>query len=309
MQRMSFRFPRRSIGLAALALAMVFVASSCGVVSTIILGPPRVIHEGQFKISCGGPVRSAPDDPIVDPGQPGVSHNHEFYGNRSTSAFSTFASMVAGQTECADHSGGDRGDTAGYWHPSLLVNGVRQAASQADFYYDTQSAKQGPIHPFPAGLKMIAGDHMSMQPQGTDVIYWGCGNGSSTSKVEQPPQCHSGDDGLAVHIIFPDCWNGTSIDSPDHMSHMAYSVQGDDGVYRCPSSHPVPVPRLTMRIGWDNFNPNPSTLSLSSGNINGMHADYWNTWQQPRLDQLVDKCINESRKCSHDDVNALPYPG
>ena len=90
-------------------------------------------------------MRSAPDDPIVKPGQPGASHNHEFYGNFSVTAFSTYGSMVAAPTECADHSGGDRGDTAGYWHPTLFVNGERRAASEADFYYDTQSAKQGPI--------------------------------------------------------------------------------------------------------------------------------------------------------------------
>src|SRR5438128_12610277 len=33
----------------------------------------------------------APDDPIVFPGKPGLSHDHSFVGNESTDAFSTFA--------------------------------------------------------------------------------------------------------------------------------------------------------------------------------------------------------------------------
>ena len=91
---------------------------------------------------------------------------------------------------------------------------------------------------------------------------------------------------LSLHVIFPDCWNGKSLDSADHKSHVAYSHKGDDDVYRCPSSHKVAIPRLTMRFEWD-FYPNPSTLSLASGSIHSMHADFWNTWHQPRLDQLV----------------------
>ena len=297
--------PRRLAYLAALSLGLTLALSSCGWVPTI--GPPKIVEEGQFKIGCGGPVRSAPDDPIVKFGQPGASHNHEFYGNRSVTAFSTFRSMVAASTECADHSSGDPGDTAGYWHPSLLVNGQRRAASEADFYYDTQSKKQGPIHAFPAGLKMLAGDHMATSPQGDDIVYWGCGNGGSTSKVESPPQCRSGDDGLSLHVIFPDCWNGKSLDSADHKSHVAYSHKDDDDVYRCPNSHKVPIPRLTMRIEWD-FYPDPSTLSLASGSIHSMHADFWNTWNQARLDQLVNRCIDAGRKCSSDDVDAIPFP-
>ena len=73
--------PRRLAYLAALSLGLTLALSSCGWVPT--LGPPKIVEEGQFKIGCGGPVRSAPDDPIVKFGQPGASHNHEFYGNRS----------------------------------------------------------------------------------------------------------------------------------------------------------------------------------------------------------------------------------
>ena len=100
-----------------------------------------------------------------------------------------------------------------------------------------------------------------------------------------------------------------TLDSADHKSHVAYSYEDDDDVNRCPRSHPVAVPRLTMLVEWDDFYPDPATLSLSSGSVHTMHADFWNTWHQPRLEQLVRLCLDASRECSKDDVENLPFPG
>ena len=46
---------------------------------------------------------------------------------------------------------------------------------------------------------------------------------------------------LQERIAFPNCWNGTSLDSADHRRHMAYSAGG-----ACPASHPVAVPTLVV---------------------------------------------------------------
>src|SRR5204863_3050651 len=59
------------------------------------------------------------DDPIVFPGQPGASHMHDFFCNKATDAFSTYAQMIAAPTSCPS------GDTAGYWAPGLYKNGVK----------------------------------------------------------------------------------------------------------------------------------------------------------------------------------------
>ena len=56
----------------------------------------------------------APDDPIVFPGQPGLSHQHTFVGNRTTNAFSSFGSLRSGGTTCLRPE-----DTAAYWVPAL----------------------------------------------------------------------------------------------------------------------------------------------------------------------------------------------
>src|SRR4051812_26325760 len=59
--------------------------------------------------------RRLPDDPIVHPGQPGVSHDHTFFGNTTTDAFSTPAGLVGKPSTCDPTT-----DTASYWAPSLV---------------------------------------------------------------------------------------------------------------------------------------------------------------------------------------------
>jgi hypothetical protein len=59
------------------------------------------------------------DDPIRFPGEPGRSHDHTYFGNMSTTASSTPASLRAsGRTTC-----GERADKSAYWAPTLFVAG------------------------------------------------------------------------------------------------------------------------------------------------------------------------------------------
>ena len=128
---------------------------------------------------------------------------------------------------------------------------------------------------------------MATSPQGDEIVYWGCGNGGSISKVESPPQCRSGDDGLSLHVIFPDCWNGRRASTASTTrATWRTPTTGDDDVYRCPNEPPRALPGSPC-ASRGTFYPDPSTLSLASGSIHSMHADFWNTWNQARLDQLV----------------------
>jgi len=63
--------------------------------------------------------------------------------------------------------------------------------------------------------------------------------------------------GIRSNILYPTCWDGVNLDSPDHKSHVAYpkngpalftgsSVGGD-----CPSTHPVKIPQIMLEIVWD----------------------------------------------------------
>lgn len=58
--------------------------------------------------------------------------------------------------------------------------------------------------------------------------------------------------GIRATIVFPTCWDGKNLDSPDHRSHMAYSPDGKAFAgSTCPSSHPVRIPGVMYEIMWD----------------------------------------------------------
>jgi hypothetical protein len=69
------------------------------------------------------------DDPIVYPGQPGRSHAHAFFGNRSTDASSTRGSLLQAVTTCKP-----RADKAAYWVPTLFQNRREVRPSKAQLY-------------------------------------------------------------------------------------------------------------------------------------------------------------------------------
>ena len=191
----------------------------------------------------------------VDPITRAASHNHEFYGSRAVSVDATYKDLRNGSSACAtpEHAGDEPGDTASYWAPTLYVSGKRQAVPKSTFYY-TAGEKHLPLATWPAHLKVLAGDPHATSPQPTEVVYWGCGAGSSVSRTSAPPQCPPGDTGLTAHVMFPDCWNGRDATSPDHKSHMAYSKSGI-----CPRGYPVSLPRLIARFQWTDRYPNPAT--------------------------------------------------
>ena len=70
---------------------------------------------------------------------------------------------------------------------------------------------------------------------------------------------------------------------------MAYSVDG-----RCPRSHPVAVPALSLVY---QYPPHDGTLALSSGSIYSAHADFLNAWDEDALKGLVTRCLNALRPC------------
>jgi len=224
----------------------------------------------------------APDDPIMYPGQPGVSHDHSFVGNTSTNASSTLASLRKAGTTCQR-----KADTAAYWMPTLFVSGTPVPPSQATIYYQRAASKR--LRPFPPGLKMIAGNYMSRRPQSLLVTSWDCGDLVDVQRSSTTPTCPSGSS-LRLRVNFPDCWNGKSLDSPSHKSHMAYSVGG-----RCPRGHPVAVPALSIVYRYPTTG-GPNAALASGGQYSG-HADFVNAWNQRTLAALVAKCLNRLRHC------------
>ena len=234
---------------------------------------------GYFAIPCGFSHRNQ-DDPIVFPNQPGRSHDHTYFGNTSTNARSTPASLrAAGETTCRL-----RADTAAYWAPTLFVAGraVRPLGAVAFYARRTLDSVQA----FPAGLRMIAGNAAARSSQGERVTFWSCGH-RDVRRSSSIPTCQSPT--LRLIVNFPNCWNGTQLDSGDHKSHLTYST---DGV--CPSTHPVEVPAIQLQIFYGISGGRAAELA-SGGDFSG-HADFVNAWNQPTLERLVGRYLNRERR-------------
>lgn len=283
------RVRRVGAALVVLGAALVVVSSTAAATKS----RPVV---GQFFVSCSLGVRNH-DDPVVKPGQPGASHEHDFYGSRAATANATVAAMRHAKTTC-----GEPGDTAGYWHPTLLVAGVA-VRGRSNAYYDRGGLPT--VASFPRGLKMVSGDPMAMLVRPASQVGFECvrpGAGGDLVPTTKPRaafvRCRKPAQ-LAGRVVFPNCWNGQSIDSDDHRSHLAYPRRG-----RCPAGYPVAVPRLIVVVTWPVSGADPRTIGLSSGVATTWHADFWNTWNPVRLRRLVHNCVDENRNCGR--VGTLP---
>ena len=279
----------RPLILIAAAGVLTFLASFFGPAALAGGDPERRVSRADlrgvnFVESCRFS-HSAPDDPIVFPGKAGASHDHTFVGNRSTNASSTYASLRAARTSCRRAA-----DKAGYWVPTLLQNGTPVFPESATIYY--RRGTLAAVRTFPNNLRMIAGDATAMTPQGMRVTFWSCGALSGVPPSSTVPTCpDSRGSFLRLHVRFPSCWDGASLDSADHKSHMAYAMGR-----RCPSTHPVPVPAITQIYryptrGGDGF-------ALASGGQVSAHADFVNAWRPRALRERVDNCLNALVHCA-----------
>ena len=237
----------------------------------------------QFVTDCGYS-HSAPDDPIVFPGEPGMSHEHDFFGNSSTNADSSTASLLKGATTCQKQR-----DTAAYWAPQLRDNGqVVTPVKSVAYYRAAPGVNPKDVVTFPEGLHIIAGDMTATEPLSPDLAGWACG--VSSAHDASPPQCPASAPLRAV-ITFPDCWDGVNTDSKNHRSHMVNSSQG-----LCPKTHPVHVPQLTFAVAYP-ISGAGHDLTLASGSTYGIHADFINSWDQEGLENEVKLCLNRDVVC------------
>ncbi len=282
---------------------MLAAALATAVVAAVLVGSTTQTASaagsfGSMQVVCR-PSHTNHDDPIVFPRQPGAAHQHEFFANRSTNAFSTLASLTGKPTTCSRP-----GDTAAYWVPSVLNNGRRVVPDRVIAYYRTTKIRDvTSVRPFPPGLKMIAGSALATaaNPQPTRITNWHCGDG--VEGTAKPPASCPGKP-LTLRIAFPNCWNGRTLDSADHKSHMAYAGVG--GVRGCPSSHPVPVPELSLNFRYK-ISGSLSGVRLASGGVHSGHADFFNSWNQSVLAQLVKDCLNAGRVCNSS-ISDAPRP-
>ena len=213
-----------------------------------------------FNISCDY-TRSLNDDPIVFPNQPGASHLHDYFGNTTVDAFSTYESLLGQPTSCRNPA-----DTAGYWAPAIYLNGLKvEPESFKAYYYEKVAASAA----FPPGLGMVAGDSKALAPQSTNRVYFGCGSGSGISKVNAPPNCVGTGGEFTIHVMFPYCLNPAT-------NQVAYPP--------CASGSTM-LPQLVERIEYPIMDGR--AITLASGPAHTFHADFFNSWDQAALTRLL----------------------
>jgi hypothetical protein len=289
--------------LALMLIVGVAAAAACVVALMLWKAPVASAQDeggdptgANFVVSCGftGIDKRAAVDPIVDFG--GTAHHmHDFYGNTTTNANSTYQTLLAGGTTCEKPE-----DKAAYWHPTVSWTPNRGKpktlqASNTFFYYRAGLKDPASVKPFPAGLKIVT-------VQGKKVE-WRCQNG--TWSTTPPTRCDNGT--LVVRIFFPDCLalnsttgqpltdtrdaQGKTLYVPDdHRSHMVEATSAG-----CPTTHPYPVPRLQTNFLFKNtILTTRGKPTLSSGAYSTMHVDFFNAWVQTKLEDLVKRCINEA---------------
>ena len=257
---------------------------------------------GSFRTECEFS-HMAFNDPIVYPGQPGLSHLHAFFGNTGADAFSTPTSIAnSGNSTC---SGGIANRTA-YWIPALIDTrtGAPIVPDNTIWYYKVYTVPAYPIsanQPLPSGLRMIAGDMRATGPQ--KMTGWSCFGRGGTDSASIPTICTKGEY-VTMTVTFPSCWDGKNLDSTDHKSHMSYSL----GAEGCPQSHPVPVPEIKLNVRYLVQNAaDPAYWRLSSDhspNAAGLsaHADWFDGWIPSVRDTWVRNCSQRAQNC---EVNIL----
>lgn len=247
-------------------------------------GPPPFAQYQEIHANCGL-AHKASDDPIVFPNLAGASHNHTFVGNTATNAQSTPASLLAsGRTTCQDTL-----DTSAYWVPTLLQHGTAVDPSSVTVYYKSGVKDYRTVQAFPPGFRLVVGS-----PKTPDAAHfqgnYQCGNqGQSADFLASCPAGSA----LIVHLKAPSCWDGRTLDSPDHHSYMAFPVNGI-----CPADHPVALPMLEIKVGYKLPGGHTDGLAYSSGASFTFHYDFMNGWNQSRLVYLTQHCIREGRQCN-----------
>lgn len=223
-------------------------------------------QDASFQAICSFSHRNN-DDPIVFLDEPGKSHTHDFYGNTTTDAFSSPESLRRSVVTTCNIPF----DKSAYWVANLRRNGQPLTADRLVATYQARFKKR--VEPFPPGLKMVSGNAMAMSAQPLSSVEWSCSDDVSHASSSVIPSCPNPNKPLTLTVWFPDCWNGTDLDSPNHQSHMAFSTGG-----RCPASHPVPVPGVKETAFWPQVKSGDGlTLSAMNSPLTG-HADFVNGW-------------------------------
>ncbi|MGZ8983194.1 MAG: DUF1996 domain-containing protein [Methylotenera sp.] len=232
---------------------------------------------GDFRVECSF-AKMGNIDPIVFPGQQGRSHHHTFWGNTQVNENSTPESLVAsGNSTCE----GGLMNRSGYWMPSMIDTATNAPLRPIGFMAYYKTGNMNVVKAPPKGLRMIAGSPTATSDQGGHHDFT-CGHPKGLPNIPGAGDsyCTKGSS-MVMSVIFPQCWDGKNLDSPNHKDHMSYTGSGG-----CPATHPVQIPEIsfharyaiTTDAGTSKWRLASDNYPTSSPGGYSAHADWMNGW-------------------------------
>lgn len=135
-----------------------------------------------------------------------------------------------------------------------------------------------PVNP-PQGFRMFVGDVARRTPLYKTQSCFRCFSGPNFGGDDAAPCTDARRDfegfptapcpgGIRSNVLYPTCWDGKNLDSPNHKDHVAYPTGGPStflSTGNCPASHPVKIPQLMLEIVWDTTGFNDKALWPATG--------------------------------------------
>lgn len=281
-------------------------------------------------------------DPLVNPGVTGSPHLHQIIGGNAFQPSMNPATVdIPSKATCTTCTFAE--DFSNYWTAVLYFQarngtfkrvpqkgnvGFEQSNGGMTIYYTPVISGQGKVTAFKPGFRMIVGDPVNRDKSKVPrQLTFTCLKTPLTRDGETPDfpkqPCPAG---IMVNARFPTCWDGKTLDPPDHTSHVAYPSSGTfESNGPCPATHPVKIPQLFFEVIWDTAQFNnpadwptdgsqPFVWSFGDKTGYGNHADYVFGWKgnalQTAMDtncnincpQLKSQSIQQGNQCSVKDV-------